>query len=389
MHSSNPELPKVSVPNEEITADAGPEAISLAVLPVAPGAAKSTLAKRISSRTTDLLAIAIVLVGSMALGRQVLSWWHEAPPAVLPPGILADLDTEWGAEDRPVELDFGTSPVRLIRQSVGSGGPVVALGVIQEACQKALIDAVEPIHAPDPAELEMLRTVAKLQADVEQPGLWQIHRLGGNMVTLIGVRFFPNRDQTGPVLKATENGHAMVENGASTTAGLIPRVICWGLTFPGRAPGSWITYTFIKKQRSESADPQAKSTAQTASVGDAGSGLIPLPENCRRTVFVSEGAWNSLLGFQGVGNAAAWRRHFSNWLISQKWTCVEDWVELPGTDGWSASFVHEGELNQAEEQSNAFEEHRILIHLQVDSTGSGSGVIHSLPGRKSQVSRSD
>ena len=40
-----------------------------------------TLAKRISVWTTNLLATAIVLVGGMGLGWQVLAWWHEELPS--------------------------------------------------------------------------------------------------------------------------------------------------------------------------------------------------------------------------------------------------------------------------------------------------------------------
>ena len=38
------------------------------------------VARRMISRTTDLIAIGIVVVASLSLGRQVLVWWHTAPP---------------------------------------------------------------------------------------------------------------------------------------------------------------------------------------------------------------------------------------------------------------------------------------------------------------------
>ena len=55
------------------------------------------LAGRIRSWTINLLATAIVLVGGLAIGRQVIGWWHEAAPdsaaadAVLAAASLPDL----------------------------------------------------------------------------------------------------------------------------------------------------------------------------------------------------------------------------------------------------------------------------------------------------------
>src|SRR5262245_32349278 len=81
------------------------------------GGSLRTLGRRISSRTTDLLAIAIVVAASLTLGRQMLTWWHEAPPAVLEMGPLEERAAEWGSDSRPVSLEFGNSPMRVMRQA--------------------------------------------------------------------------------------------------------------------------------------------------------------------------------------------------------------------------------------------------------------------------------
>ncbi|MDB5391990.1 MAG: hypothetical protein JWM11_7636 [Planctomycetaceae bacterium] len=129
------------------------------VPPPPPRRQPTSLARRISSRTTDLLAIAIVLVGSLALGRQVLEWWRAVAPPILDGGPLAGLETDMGGDGQPVELEFADSPFRLIRQTLSRSGPLEALGLVQEVCQKALL-AAQPLELPpDQAERDMLHAI--------------------------------------------------------------------------------------------------------------------------------------------------------------------------------------------------------------------------------------
>jgi hypothetical protein len=326
--------------------------------PALPARWRSSLAQRISSRTTDILAIAVVLIGSLTLGRQILEWWRAEPPAILDAGPLAGLETEWGANQQGVELQFADSPIRLIRQEVTHSGPLEMLGLIQETCQKALL-AAQPLELPpDQAERDMLQAVQDRHPEAEQPGAWQIHRLGSNMVMLVGVRFFP----------------AAVQKSSPDHPALTPRVICWGLVFPGHSAGSWTGYTFIKNN---SKSTQASQNPASGHVDDLDLGQVELPADCQRTVAVRSAGWNSLSGFQGPGTPAKWRTHFSRWLASHHWTPVEAWHEAKNSNSWSASFIQ----NQENNQDNTDQSNRVLIQFQFDASGQGSGLIHGLPGR--------
>src|SRR5262245_3978280 len=60
------------------------ESNSRAAEPAAPGKPPTgfgDIARRMTSRTTDLIAIAIVAVASLTFGRQILHWWHTPPSA--------------------------------------------------------------------------------------------------------------------------------------------------------------------------------------------------------------------------------------------------------------------------------------------------------------------
>ncbi|MDB5391989.1 MAG: hypothetical protein JWM11_7635 [Planctomycetaceae bacterium] len=173
------------------------------------------------------------------------------------------------------------------------------------------------------------------------------------MVMLVGIRFFP-----APTQKSNRQ-HATRE----------PRVVCWGLVFPGHVAGAWTAYTFIK---SNSKPNRLARNAITDRTAELDLSQVPLPEGCRRTVSVRGSDWNSLSGFQGTGSAADWRTHFSEWLASQGWAPVENWSSTEEIPSWSASFIRNNE--------DATTSNRILIQFRFDASGQGSGLIHGLPG---------
>src|SRR5262245_59687596 len=72
------------------------------------------VALRTTSRTTDLIAIAIVLVASLTLGRQVLRWWQAEPRS---PDAAADAGPAPAYEigSAPLLLEFGDIPLAMTR----------------------------------------------------------------------------------------------------------------------------------------------------------------------------------------------------------------------------------------------------------------------------------
>ncbi len=309
-----------------------------------------SLSRRIAGRTTDLLAIGLVLVVSLTMGRQILHWWGADAPHVLDMGPLDNMNTEWGSDSRPVSLEFGDSPFSITRQVLTQGGSQAAVDAIRERCQQVLVKAGPPDAPPDKAELDQLEALAKFTPDIEQPGLWQLYTLGGGMVTVVGIKTF-----AGP----TEN---LDRKSPSTTR----RVICWGLVFPGLSPGTWTAYTFVKRQGVLS---------RSSSLQSAGFDLssLQLPEHCQRTILMQEAGQTGLLGFQGRLDPAAWQAHFDRWLTARGWKQANAWEHQ--ADGWSSRYVcHEaGRANESTIQ--------IQFHLQ--NTDQGVGLIHWLPGRES------
>lgn len=306
------------------------------------------LGRRITSRTTDLLAIAIVLIASLTMGRQMLRWWHDDTPAVLDMGPLDNLRAEWGTDSRPVSLEFGDSPVSMTRQEFATGGLPAAINAVRERCQALLVTATPPDAPRDQAESDQLDSLATLTPDSEQPGTWQLFTITDGLPMIVGVRTFE-----------LESGKS-----ASTRPLDRRRVVCWGLVFPGLSPGSWTAYTFVRRpaQAADSTDAQSQ---------DIDLSRLELPAGSRRTVLMQEAGQSGLLGFQGVGKPDAWQQHLSTWFQKQGWTQPDNWEPLQ--EGWSGRFVRRepGRLDES------------TIHVQCyQQSGQGLGLVQWFPGRK-------
>ena len=339
---------------QEDVPTAAPPPVSQTGVPSKPILSLQPLARRISSRTTDILAISIVLVGGLTLGRQMLKWWHEEVPQVLDVGPLENLGTEWGANSQPVALEFGQSPVRMTRQLFTVDDPRAALDAVRERCQEALVTARLPELPPDKAELEQLDVLATLTPDTEQPGNWQLFTLGGGFVSIVGVKTFDS--QTG------------ILDGASPSA--VRRVICWGLVFPGLSDGTWTAYSFVRRQ---GGDLQTAGSPWPGSqpVGFQLSDMV-LPSSCRRTVLMQEAGQTGVLGFRGRFDLVAWQSHFNSWLQESGWQPAEPWRQQAG--GWSRRFVSR-EAGRANDST-------LQIQFHMQNTDQGVGLIHWLPGRE-------
>ena len=300
------------------------------------------LGRRMTSRTTDLLAIGIVVVVSLTMGRQILQWWGTDAPQVLDMGPLDNSNSEWGAGSRPVTLEFGNSPLTMTRQVIAQGGPQGALNAVREHCQQILVTAGPPDTPPDRAERDQLQALRSLTPDIEQPGKWQLFSLGGAMATVVGIKTFSGL--TGNLDRASPSA--------------VRRVICWGLVFPGLNQGSWTTYTFVRRQGG----------VWSASGFDLSQ--LALPAGCQRTVLMQEAGQTGLLGFQGRMDTAAWQSHFDRWSQAHEWTQVDPWTRH--ADGWSSRYV-----------SHSANESTIQIQFHLQNSDQGVGLIHWLPGCES------
>lgn len=250
------------------------------------------------------MAICIVLVASLTLGRQILHWWHAEPPSP-----TAALDAEipgpaWDDELQPLSLEFGDLPLALTRQMV-IGDQQAAVESLVRHCQAAAEAADCPSRALDDAERRLLDKIAALTAversDVDTGGDWQVYVVDERFTLVAAVRRFPD--------------------GSKETASGVIRLVCWGIAMPAREK-AWTLFLF----------------RETPTKGTSPSGLpnVPLPPGASRNLSVRDERGGLVLGFSGSGSAQIWMKFYDDWFLRQGWSKTDKWST--GTEAWSARF---------------------------------------------------
>ena len=275
------------------------------------------LAKQISSRTTDLLAIAIVLVAGLSMGERLIEWWSTDPEDVMSPQSLAH-SAEVSAKDWnavPVTLEFGEKPYAIRRQTVRGDRKAAVAGLI-DVCRSIVQTANPPKRPLDSAEQKLLQFVETMKPAAEEPGVWRIDHVDGPVTMVVATRKF-SPDST---VQRTKTG----------LADRHWRVVCWGLAFPV-SESHWTLFTFRESRTSAAASP--------------GLPRVALPEGSRRLLSLRAEGGGALIGFAGQGPAEDWRRFFDQWFHAQDWQLTQSW-KSSGT-GWSARFVSGSEQRRA------------------------------------------
>jgi hypothetical protein len=151
------------------------------------------LAKNISGWTTNLLATAIVLVGGLGLGWQVLAWWHDAPqPAASANPDLVAANLPLVGESREFWTTHG--PLKIERVSGGQEEAVAAMRAFCRGIDIARGDGT-PTHfvgTPVPATLGgpgEERFVSKLQDEtpLEEAGDLALYQPRGQTAMVVAV----------------------------------------------------------------------------------------------------------------------------------------------------------------------------------------------------------
>src|SRR5688572_6551492 len=123
-----------------------------------PVAAKVPLSRRIVARTADILAIALLLIITLTMGREVVRWWQTEPPrlSAAPKAVPA-----WGEGGQPVELEFGELPFTLTRQTF-AGDRMAVRKLLAERCRMAVLSETQLPTAAKDQERALLEKLAAL-----------------------------------------------------------------------------------------------------------------------------------------------------------------------------------------------------------------------------------
>ena len=307
------------------------------------------VARQLRSRTTDLLGIAIVVIGGLTLGSQLVEWWSVDPDETQSPAELAQsvagANVAWGTGETPVSLQFGDHPFAVQRQHV-HGDFDRALEVLLTKCRKTV--QAEPIDDSgsddtiqvDANQRKLVQRLSSMQPIEEQPGQWRLYRLDHPMTTIIATRHRPDPAALEGQEKRPERSPANRQ-----------RVVCWGLAFP-YGKNRWTLYLF----RDSRPSPTQTSLPQ-----------IPLPPDSRQVLSIQDQAGGAITVFQGEEDARAWIGFFQQSSRKHGWQVVRPWEASDG--GWSCRYAASFEASPA----------WIDVMLRHDGEDGLSGIVHVTP----------
>jgi hypothetical protein len=274
------------------------------------------VAKKITGRTTDLLAICIVLGASLTFGSQIVSWWHAAPPpnSAADPALAAP---GWNDALQPVDLEFGDLPVALTRQSI-LGDQAAAIEALVRHCQSAVKDSTAAPGPADDVEIRLLNRVAELTPAAEEPGAWQVFVADERFPLVVGVRPSAPAAPKRPGHSGSNGG----VDGQSAGDRAARRLVCYGLAMP---VGERTWTVFIVK---------GSPAGQTS---PASPGNISLPPGAARTLSLRDERGSLLLGFSGNGDPEEWIRFYEDQCSKCGWARSAAWSQ--GNESWAARFA--------------------------------------------------
>lgn len=285
------------------------------------------LAKRIRSRTTDLLAIAVILVGGFAVGSQVSRLWEEEPnhvPASQTTGGPTLFDP-----NEPVELNFGQSPFSIQRASFNGAREDASVELVAK-CREAAAAVSGPQHVISGGEQRLLQTLAKAKPVAENDGR-KLYRINGPIIMA---------SVTGPVATNKDSMRASAET----------RVICWGLAFPV-AEKRWMTYVFT---------PRREGSSKTSTID------VPLPQSAT-PVLTIRGGRGMTRSFRSTESLSAIRAFYKKWFQA---------------NGWQSLRTDSAQSTMTCERSNGDVTHRVEIQLNNNGGRTASGLIMLTSRRK-------
>lgn len=145
-----------------------------------------SLARRISGWTTNLLATALVLVGGLAIGWQVLAWWKEAgneDSLALEREKLAELVPQ--AEGREFWTKRGPVKVERVRGSAAEA--TWAMRAFCKAAGERTADDAGPAGEAGPGEARFVKKLRE-QEPWEDSGRVSVYQPAGQTGMMVGVR---------------------------------------------------------------------------------------------------------------------------------------------------------------------------------------------------------
>lgn len=291
------------------------------------------LRKRLFSRTTDLIAIAIVIFAGVTMGGSLLEWWRTPPEEVIGP------DFERGANElappdwmsgKPVRIDAGQLDVRMQRSELtGPADAVVTqmLVMLGEYAKQVALPAADAT-VEERALLESLRDVEPKWRD--DSGVAVYHH-DAPLAAYVAVKGDP--DSAGK--------ESLLSSG---------RVVSWGLVVPAGAE-RWTAWLFAP-------EPQADGQP-SADWRD----VLPQGASCGLALHSAEG--HAMLSFSGRGRRQTWQAELDRAFRRRGFHRRSGWRDADST----ASVQYDSRRPSLHQS--------VTIHIHAHESGRLQGLLHA------------
>ena len=251
------------------------------------------LARQMASRTTDLLAIALLTATLLTFARQLTDWWSSGAPSTGVGQLTGGVDfQEMQRGGAAAWFEFGDLPMAWRQQSV-RGTEDEAVAALRTALTKIASAAGPRELTVPPAEGE--RRLLELLANQDAAGEEVLP--GQEWLTLDGPL------SGGVIVRWGPGGERREQR-------LGGRVVAWGLKQPG-AKGGWNLHLF--------------GAAAGVSAGQATQGLT-FPGG-RRVLVVGNDTGGQLQLWRGTGELDDWRHAVDDQLQQAGWSPEGAWQQ--------------------------------------------------------------
>jgi len=254
----------------------------------------SDAGKKVASRTTDLIAMAIVLIGTLIAAERLMKWWADDgsnASANQQLSAIRGLDPRWDINGTPVDIDLGELPFTLHRQYF-QGDEESVIGAMSRICtefaDRVSSDALPPEKMLQ-SEQVLLKRLSSLKPILEADGKWRLYRAPGLLPSVVVVH---------PKSQLSEQQEHSLSNWS---------VSAWAFAYPfGKS--SWLSFAFLK------------SASDTVGLPNLPS--IDLPRNTSRVLTVRAERAGSMMSFRAPMAATIWARQMSEIAEASGWKLI-------------------------------------------------------------------
>ncbi len=240
-----------------------------------------------------LLLTAVILLGAIFFGSELINLWRPLPEVIPTPPISLSVIDDVNA---PLQLSFGTSPNIISKQQV-TGSMEQAIQQLRSSLHQSTATAPMPLTPAEAAERILLQKLQGTGAVLDTTPDISVHQINEHLPFLVGLR-----------------SEAQEQHDDSSPKSDTRRVVSWAMATP-TAGSTWNLYTFSRHPEASDKEEQARTVA--------------IPPEAEPLLRIQSPNGSSLLTFKGTGNFESPMVFYDEYFAGRKWERAMDWQLSP------------------------------------------------------------